>query len=42
LEKTPDLYALQFEASTVTEIGPEVIPEVNPEHDEKLLCPEIL
>jgi len=42
LDKTPPRYELQLEASTVTEIGSELIPDDKPEHPEKLLCPEIL
>ena len=34
LDITPPLYALQLDASTVTEIGSELIPDAKPEHPE--------
>jgi len=40
--KTPLLYDDQFEASTVTEMGPLLIPLDNPLHPGKLPWPEIL
>jgi len=42
LLKIPDLYELQLEASTVTEIGFELIPLANPEHPLAWDWPEIL